>query len=227
MKKFHKDRIILAGHSWGSLLGALTAAKYPDLFYCYIGIGQVANMKENEIVSYQWTLNQALKRNDKKAVAKLQSFGTPPYQGDWQSMTLTQRKLLGRYGGEFHGSKIGAFGVVITSLLFSYEYTIMDRFNFFRGIFGSMKLLWPQLFTVDLFNNVTEFQIPVYFMEGRFDKESPSEIAERYFNTISAPSKELIWFENSAHLVNTEEKDRFNRILVEHILPSVLQPAGS
>jgi pimeloyl-ACP methyl ester carboxylesterase len=221
--KFQKDRIILVGHSWGSLIGALTSSKYPELYYCYIGIGQVANMKENEIASYQWTLKQAEKMNDKRAVAKLKEMGTPPYQGDWQAKTLTQRKLLGRFGGEFHGSKIGAFGIVIGSLLFSREYTLIDRINFFKGIFGSMKLLWQELLTVDLFNSVTEFQIPVYFMEGRFDQESPSEIAERYFYVIKAPSKELIWFENSAHMVNSEEKDEFNRILVDRILPLIRQ----
>lgn len=223
LKKFHKDRIILAGHSWGSVIGALAASKYPELYYCYIGIGQVANMEENERTSYRWTLKQAREKNDKRAIDKLERFGLPPYQGDWQSKTLTQRRLLGRFGGEFHNSRIGAFGLVIRSLVFSREYGFMDRINYFKGIFGSMKLLWPQLLKVDLFKSVPEFKIPVFMMEGRFDQESPSEIAKRYYEVIKAPSKELIWFEKSAHLPNSEEKDEFNRILVEKILPSILK----
>jgi esterase/lipase len=51
----------------------------------------------------------------------------------------------------------------------------------------------------------------------------PSEIAERYFDAIKAPSKELIWFEKSAHMVNSEEKDKFNRILVDRIRPSIMK----
>ncbi len=220
-RKFHKERIVLVGHSWGSVIGALTASRYPELYYCYIGIGQTANMEENESASYQWTLQQAIARNDKRAIAKLEGIGPPPYQGDWQGKVIIQRRLLGRFGGECHASKNGAFGLVIGSVLFSREYGFRDRINFFKGILGSMELLWPQLLNVNLFKSVPEFKIPVYMMEGKFDQESPSEIAERYFDAIRAPTKELIWFEKSAHMVNSEQKDEFNSTLVNRILPSI------
>jgi pimeloyl-ACP methyl ester carboxylesterase len=224
LKKFHKDRIVLAGHSWGSVIGALTASRYPELFYCYIGIGQVAQMEENERASYQWTLQQAVEKNDKRAIAKLEKIGPPPYQGDWQSKFITQRMLLGRFGGEVHASRNGALGLVMGSVLFSREYSFGDRINFFKGILGSLKLLGPQLITVDLFKTVPEFKIPVYMMEGRYDHEVPSEIAQRYFDALKAPSKELIWFEESAHMVKSEEKDKFNGILLDHIRPRLEDP---
>jgi pimeloyl-ACP methyl ester carboxylesterase len=227
LKKFHKDRIVLAGHSWGSVIGALTASRYPELFYCYIGIGQVASMEENETASYRWTLKQAMDRNDKGAIAKLKSIGPPPYQGNWQSKIVTERSLVARFGGEVYGSRSGAFGIVLGGVVFSREYNLMDRINVFKGIFGSMKLLWPQLLKVDLFKSVPEFKIPVYMMEGRHDQESPSEIAQRYFDAITAPSKELIWFERSAHMVNSEETDKFNRILLDCIRPSITEPSFS
>lgn len=219
MKKFNKEKIFLAGHSWGSFIGAMTVSKYPELFYCYIGIGQVANMEEGEKASYLWTLGQAKKNNDKKVVRILEEMGIPPYTGDWQKKTITERRYLGKFGGEYHSSSSGAFGVVIKNLIFSSEYNLSDRLNFFRGIFGSMKLLWPELMKVDLFKSVPEFKVPVFFMEGRYDHEVPSEIAQRYFDHIKAPSKELIWFENSAHMPNTEEKELFNKIIIQKILP--------
>jgi pimeloyl-ACP methyl ester carboxylesterase len=221
LKKFHKDRVVLVGHSWGSVIGALTASKYPELYHCYIGIGQVANMEEGESASYEWTLKQAIEKNDKRAIAKLEGIGHPPYQGDWQAKTITERMFVGRFGGEVHASRNGAFGLVLGSVLFSREYGFADRLNVFKGIFGSIKILWPQLLKVDLFKSVPEFKIPVYMMEGRHDHEVPSEIAQRYFDVIKAPSKELIWFEQSAHMVNSEERDAFNRILVDRILPSI------
>lgn len=223
LKRFGKERIVLAGHSWGSVIGVLAASRYPELYHCYIGIGQVANMAEGESASYRWTMKRAVEENDKRAIAKLERMGPPPYPGDWQAKTITERKYVGRFGGEVHGSRIGAFGLVIRNLAFSREYGFMDRINVFRGIFGSMKLIWQQLLKVDLFQSVTEFKIPVYMMEGRFDQEVPSEIAERYFNAIKAPSKELIWFEKSAHMVNSEERDKFNRIFIDRIRPSILK----
>ena len=37
----HKDRIVLVGHSWGSFLGTHIVKQRPDLFYAYVGAGQV------------------------------------------------------------------------------------------------------------------------------------------------------------------------------------------
>jgi len=51
LAKFHQERLILAGHSWGSVIAALTVAKYPELYSCYVGIGQAAHMEEAEEAS--------------------------------------------------------------------------------------------------------------------------------------------------------------------------------
>ncbi|MBI5647747.1 MAG: alpha/beta fold hydrolase [Ignavibacteriae bacterium] len=41
-RRFHTDRIYLMGHSNGTILGALLAARAPHLFHAYIGIAQVS-----------------------------------------------------------------------------------------------------------------------------------------------------------------------------------------
>ena len=51
LTKFRKERVVLVGHSWGSAIGALAAFRYPELFHCYVGIGQIANMAEGEAAS--------------------------------------------------------------------------------------------------------------------------------------------------------------------------------
>ena len=56
LEKFGQERLVLVGHSWGTVIGALTVSAYPELYSCYVGIGQVANMAEGEAASYQWTL---------------------------------------------------------------------------------------------------------------------------------------------------------------------------
>ena len=219
LDRYGQERLVLVGHSWGSVIGAMTAAAHPDLYHCYVGVGQLANMAEGEAVSYRWTLQQARERRDTRAIHALVAMGAPPYAGDWQKATVRQRALLARFGGEVHHSQRGALGPVLTALLFSREYTYLDRVNYFRGIFGSMRLLWPELMDVDLFEAVPEIAVPVVFAEGRHDMECPSQIAARYFSVLKAPSKELVWFEGSAHLPNTEERGRFNQMMVDLVLP--------
>jgi len=108
--------------------------------------------------------------------------------------------------------------MVLGSVLVSSEYTVRDRVNFFRGVLGSMRALWPQLLAVNLFEQVPELQVPIFLMEGRHDWEVPSILAARYYEALRAPSKQLIWFENAAHLPNAEERERFNQIMRNEVL---------
>ena len=213
LQKFGQDRLVLVGHSWGSAIGALTVARSPELYSCYVGIGQVANMAEGEALSYHWVLDQAQRRNDRRALRSLERIGPPPYSGDWRRKTMTERTYVARFGGEVRASRHGALGMVAGSVLVSSEYTLRDRVNFLRGVLGSMRALWPQLLEVNLFEQVPELRVPVFFMEGRHDWEIPWILAARYYEALRAPSKRLVWFENSAHLPNAEERERFNEIM--------------
>jgi pimeloyl-ACP methyl ester carboxylesterase len=174
-------------------------------------------MAESEALSYQWVLDQARQRHHRRAIRSLERIGPPPYTGDWRKKTVTERAYVARFGGEVRSSRNGAMGMVLRSLLVSPEYTLRDRANYFRGVLGSMRLLWPQLLEVDLFEQVPEMQVPVFFIEGRHDWEVPSILSARYFEALRAPSKQLFWFENSAHLPNAEERDRFNQIMRDDV----------
>jgi pimeloyl-ACP methyl ester carboxylesterase len=199
----------------------LAVSQRPDLFAAYVGIGQVSRAAESELLSYEWTLEQARKAADRASIRKLTEIGPPPYLGDWRAKFILERRLLGKYGGEYHGSKHGAMSVVLENLLFSREYTIADRINFFRGIFQSLDALFPELYRTDLFVQVPEVKIPVYFCLGRHDYEVPSSLSARYFEALKAPEKQLVWFESSSHMPNTEEKDKFNELMIGTVLPAL------
>ena len=219
-RRFHKNKILLVGHSWGSVIGMIAASRRPDLFSGYVGIGQMSRMAESELISYRWTLEQAARANDGSSVKKLTDIGPPPYTGsNWRSKFLTARRILGKHGGEYYRSKRGASGVVFRNLVFSREYTMLDRINFFRGVLQSLSALYPELSRIDLFVQVPEVKIPVYFCLGRHDYEVPSVLSARYFEALKAPRKQLVWFERSAHLPNTEEKDTFNEFMIKTVLP--------
>ena len=221
--RFNQEKIFLAGHSWGSVLGILSVNRQPDFYYAYIGIGQIVNMYENEKISYEWTLERAKNANNKQAVEKLNKIGHPTYTGDnWQKKFMTERRLLAKFGGELYGSSKGAFPSVMRCLLRSTEYNLLDKINFFRGIFSTSRMIFFELMKINLMEQAPVLNVPVYFVLGEHDYEAPSMIAEKYFSMLSAPSKELVWFENSAHMPTIEENEKFINLLINHVLPSVL-----
>ena len=191
-QRFNQRKIYLVGHSWGSALGALTVERHPELYYAYVGIGQVVNMREGERISYEWTLAQAEKARDSRSVAKLRKIGAPPYSGDLRSKVVAQRGILGKYGGEVYGNPRGGLFIVLGCLLKATEYSWPDRINFFRGIFASMRLMWPQILSINLMEQAPELKVPVYFLEGRHDYEAPSSWRSNTSGCSSPPARR--WF---------------------------------
>ncbi|QMV41125.1 alpha/beta fold hydrolase [Cohnella cholangitidis] len=90
-ERFHQPKIFIAGHSWGSTLGALTVQRYPDNYYAYIGIGQVANSPLGELRSYEFALREARKSNNEKAIMELEAIGAPPYRNPRRDATLERK----------------------------------------------------------------------------------------------------------------------------------------
>jgi len=77
-RTLNQDRIILVGHSWGSILGVLMVKTRPDLFYAYVGTGQVAaDPTRNYTVAYDEVLKAAKRRGDQRAVTELEQVGPP------------------------------------------------------------------------------------------------------------------------------------------------------
>lgn len=66
------------------MLGVWTAEKYPDVISAYVGVGQCIDYVENEKISYQFTLEQAIKERDIKSIAVLESIGAPDADGKYK-----------------------------------------------------------------------------------------------------------------------------------------------
>jgi pimeloyl-ACP methyl ester carboxylesterase len=212
-ERFHKSKIYLMGHSWGSLLGMILIQRNPELFAAYIGLGQVVSFSKGETISYQYTLDKAGMSGNRKALAELTKIGLPPYKNGVNGISI-QRKWLSRFGGASH--RKSSFAEISARILKSKAYNFFDFVKFARGIYFTLKEsgLVAEIYEYDLYKMIPEVNIPVYFIAGKYDYNTPWELVEQYCDFITAPSKELIWFENSAHSPNIEETDKFCDVLI-------------
>jgi pimeloyl-ACP methyl ester carboxylesterase len=78
-KQLRKDKIILVGHSWGSILGVHMVKARPDLFYAFVGTGQVADSATSYPVAHGDLLRKAETLTDERAIRELREVGPPPY----------------------------------------------------------------------------------------------------------------------------------------------------
>lgn len=215
-----KEKIYLLAHSWGTLLGILAASQHPELFYAYIGTGQVASMPESELESYRFALRAARKQNNVKAIRELEAIGKPQngvYASGIRGIR-TQRKWLNYFGGAVYGSK--SMSQFILRFFTCPEYNLADIVRFFKSLNAPARneLSQGEFLKTDLFDIIKKIDVPVYFFLGRHDYQVASVVAKKFFHAIHAPQKTLIWFEHSAHSACFEEPEKFNRMMVNVVL---------
>jgi pimeloyl-ACP methyl ester carboxylesterase len=84
-----------------------------------------------------------------------------------------------------------------------------------RGITAAQAALLPELAALDLPHTLTRLDTPIVMAQGRHDQVAPPSAAERYAELLEAPSKQLVWFERSAHMPHLEEPERFRELLAQ------------
>ncbi len=218
-QQFNTGRIVLVGHSWGSIVGAMAASRYPELFSAYVGIGQVANLRESEAVAYETTLTTAVENKMSDALVGLQLLGPPPYTTFEQSEALERwaQHVAARY---YAAARTSTF---LSRALKSKSYSLFDLLKIPLGVRRLTDCLWNEIFLkVDLFRQVPRIDIPVFFLLGRYDVVVSETVTKRYFDALCAPrGKTYIRFEQSGHWPQFEEADRLCTILTTRVLASV------
>jgi pimeloyl-ACP methyl ester carboxylesterase len=66
-----KKKVAIFGHSWGSALGVLYAARFPEKVAAYVGSGQIGDWPAGESSSYAFVLAEAQRLNNRKALKTL------------------------------------------------------------------------------------------------------------------------------------------------------------
>jgi proline iminopeptidase len=223
---YHKDKIFVLGHSWGSFLGLSLAQRHPEWLYAYVGIGQMIDTAEAERLDYDAVLKAAEDAHNTQAVKALK--GIAPYVGADGSLSLdkvnTERKWSVNFGGLSY--RRSGYGYYYNAAQLSPDYTDADLDAIDKGSALSLPH-FVQGFGAVNFTNVTDFRCPIVIFAGRHDETTSSTVVAQWFPHVHAPYKKLVWFENSAHMVQIEEPGRVLMHLVDDVLPlAAAKPAG-
>jgi len=82
-----------------------------------------------------------------------------------------------------------------------------------------MNAMWPEVSRLNLIQLAPALKMPVFFFLGRKDHWVPPETSMAYFNVLTAPSKQVVWFEESAHEIFADEPAKFNEAIIGLVRP--------
>ena len=218
-RRFEQERIVIVGHSWGTELGVLAAQRRPDLFGAYVAVAQVVNKAKAERISLQFAIDGARRASDCATLERLQKLDPPGYRGRVKDL-LFQRKCVARYGGTFCDPALEK--ALFRKYFESHEYSWRDLRRLKKGSNFSLGAMWSQRLDIDLLESAPSLALPVYFLHGRCDRVTPTELVQAYFDRLEAPRKELVWFEKSGHCPLFEEPQRFQEVITDRLLAGTI-----
>jgi pimeloyl-ACP methyl ester carboxylesterase len=210
--RLKKPKIVLLGHSMGSMIGVSMAARRPELFHAYVGTEQIVDMPSNEDVSYRLILERVRARNERKAVAALERIGPPPYKAPRDWGTKQQQATVADTGYGAISRKMPGF------LFFSPAYTLKDVLHFIGGQQFCIRKLYSQWMAFSARSLGLRFGLPVIIIQGADDVMTPTVLAAAWLDEIDAPRKMLLTIPGG-HLVFATAADAYLKQLREVVRP--------
>ena len=207
-RHLHQHKIVLLGHSWGSILGIHMIRRRPDLFSAYIGTGQVVELERDAEAAYPLLIQRAKAVHNAAAVKELEEVGPPPYPDSpkkWVWIRWANALDPGQDGRET-GTQAERPAYIM------------------RGAMFSQGLLWNAILRDDLPALGTDFHVPIFFIQGAEDRLTVTALTRRYFDEIHAPQKQFIVLPEVGHLAIFTARDAFLRVLIDRVRPVVLAP---
>jgi pimeloyl-ACP methyl ester carboxylesterase len=206
-------KTLVAGFSFGATFAAYAAVRRPELVAALVATGMDIDMPMAEDSAYAFALGAARKRGHRRAIRQLEAIGPPPHT------TVRQFTTRARWAANFGGVAANAtfnrlLRALLVSLVRSPDYSAAAVVRALRGIGASQAALLPELASTDLVSTVPSLDVPVVMAQGRLDQVAPGEAAQRFHDSLTAPSKQLVWFESSAHSPHLEEPAKFRDLLM-------------
>jgi pimeloyl-ACP methyl ester carboxylesterase len=213
----NKNRIIVVAHSFGTIIGLKMVRARPDLFYAYVGTGEVADETKNYYVAYDALVKKARAIGDQQALAELTSVGPPPYKsGDGYRV---QWKWANRFEGanQFLFERLGLELVAPGSSLHDFNMSEDGQRLSGERLVGQASSETP----ADL---GLGFAIPMFFFQGAEDFTTPTALAHQYLDALKAPQKAFVPIEGGGHFAMFMKSDQFLKELLTRVRPLTASP---
>lgn len=195
-ERFHQPKIFVLGHSWGTFLGMLLVQRYPEMFYAYVGVGQLGDSSKIPSAQEAFVRAKANDAHDQQALQQLAGGDEGARKG-----------LVVHFGGDVHG--MSSSRPLVTMGLHAPEYDVFDFGRYLAGLIFYYRHMPNDLRHAGPAGRVSSVAVPVYFFAGDYDEIAPTSLASDYLNQLQAPKKTMVPFANSAHWPFIEETGKF------------------
>jgi pimeloyl-ACP methyl ester carboxylesterase len=209
-----KRKILVLGHSWGSIVAVRMVQLKPALFAAYVGTGQVASWKASVQMQFDLLLAKARVDGDLPAIEHLAAIGRPDPTNAQQYFDFTKS-----LGAAMPPADQAWLKLLRASTPTSLDVDPEDFQNLIDGMGFSAEHLLPDQMATDLPMTASEIGTAFFVIQGRDDVTTPTKAAIEYFERVKAPKKELILLASAGHFAFMTDPAAFLAALINKVRP--------
>ncbi len=180
-QQFNKEKIILIGHSWGTVLGTMAVQTYPEDYSAYIGIAQTVNMVDNERVGYEKTLEMVKAAGKQKISRRWKLLHHIRQQNMVQAIWRSyDSKNIPKQVWAFYKYGFGQYNQYTGNPVLFIERVKNTTIVNPNAIDNQGDVLRFLVEEADIRNYGVDYQVPVYYIMGENDYNSPYLPAKKF-----------------------------------------------
>ena len=206
-KRFHKDKVVIMGQSWGTVIGIKYTELHPENVAAYVGVGQVTQFAKGKVYSARKAADLAERQGNTRDAERLRELAAAFEQvsdiqnvniKDLEEMIITSGSYL-KAAGEMSGLK------QMTTALTSPHFNLNDaRWFLFASstkniIDSQTELIDYMYFGFDLNQIRLSENVPVLFVQGDFDYITPTDMVKEYCESADSDSVRIVTIPDTGH----------------------------
>lgn len=183
-KRLSRKKIILVGQSWGTELGLHVIKRWPELFYAFVGTGQVVSWGLSLQAQERWAQLQTSAAGDQATLQALRDTASLP-ETDMRRIRAPRKYRMSPSDLE-HLKIFQAFAGPPPPA------TPGDAADWIAGAGFTYPQLAPVEFAFDARKLGLDIPIPFFVIQGQDDHVTSFEAAQAYLAEVHAPRKAFI-----------------------------------
>lgn len=221
-KRFGKDTVIIAAHSWGTVIGSIYVQKAPQNVSCYIGISQITNLYKNKLNVARTALEKGKIKETKdekelsaliERMSKVKNYDDMSISDLTRLVTISKKYLACK--GEISGFAQMTAGITSADMNFTDMKWFLRQMNVEKFFAQNKNLMEYAFFVFDIDSLSKNYDVPVYFLAGKGDYSVCQKDAQNYYEKITAPDKAFYWIENAGHSMFMDSPKQYCGIIKE------------
>lgn len=212
-----KKKIVVLGHSWGTLVAVRMVQQAPQLFAAYVGTGQMADFHANALIQYRRILTKARHGHATAELKALQALGRP--DPDNQQQYAAYRKYLPTILAPSDLAYLKKERADAPALDAAHP---KEGPNVAAGAKFSHSRLWSYVVAADLPKTAATLGTAYFLIQGKDDVMAATPQAVSYFRLVKAPYKSLTIMPHAGHFALMTSPAVFLDVLIEKLRPVAL-----